>query len=382
MNYFLSDEQKQIKKLARKIAEEKIVPIRAELDEKAEFSHEIMQEIAKIGLFSIFVPEEYEGLGGGILDFCIAVEELSRACSGVAVSYAGSGLGTYPILIAGNPEQKKKYLPSIASGEKLAAFGLTEANAGSDASNVQTTAVLDGDSYILNGTKQFITNGGVADIYTIIASTNPKKGARGLSAFIVEKGTSGFTFGKEENKMGIRASATSELLFENCRVPKENLLGKEGRGFLTAMRLFEKTRPCIGAQAVGIAQGAYEEAARHARERVQFGKTIINFQAIQFMLADMATQIEAARAFVYAVSRWIDSGAKNVGKVSSMTKVFASDMCMRVTTDAVQIFGGYGYMRDYPVEKMMRDAKITQIYEGTNQIQRLVIGSSIMKGDI
>ncbi len=379
MEYFLTEEQEMIREVAHRIAEEKILPVRRELDEKGEFPYEIMKAMGEADLFRIFVPEEYGGLGGGVFDFCLAIEELSRACSGVAVSYAASGLGAFPILLAGTEEQKKKYLPAVASGEKLTAFALTEAEAGSDVSNVKTRAELKGDHWVLNGVKQFITNGGVADIYTVVASTQPRRGARGLTTFIVEKGAEGFTFGKKEDKMGIRASATSELIFEDCKIPKGNLLGKEGLGFILAMRVFDKTRPGIGAQAVGIAQGAYEEAVRYAKQRVQFGKPIINFQAIQFMLAEMAIQIEAARAFVYAVARWIDSGVKNVSKESSMAKVFASDVCMKVTVDAVQVMGGYGFMKEYPVEKMMRDAKITQIYEGTNEIQKNVIGSWIVK---
>lgn len=379
MEYGFTEEQAMIKEVACRIAEEKILPVRKELDEAGQFPYEIMKAIAEADLFRIFVPTEYGGLGGGILDFCLAIEELSRACSGVAVSYAASGLGAFPIMLAGTEEQKRKYLPLVASGEKLNAFALTEAQAGSDVSNVKTRAYLEEDHWVLNGTKQFITNGGVADIYTVVASTAPERGARGLSAFIVEKGTEGFTFGKKEEKMGIRASVTSELIFEDCKIPQENLLGKEGFGFILAMRVFDKTRPGIGAQAVGIAQGAYDEAVKYAKKRVQFGKAIINFQAIQFMLAEMATQIEAARALVYAVARWIDSGAKSVSKESSMVKVFASDVCMKVTVDAVQIMGGYGYMKEYPAEKMMRDAKITQIYEGTNEIQKNVIGSWIVK---
>ena len=295
------------------------------------------------------------------------------------MSYAASGLGSYPILLFGSEEQKQKYLPDVASGAKLAAFGLTEANAGSDAGAIETTAVLDGDHYVLNGTKQWITNGGEAEIYTVIAMTDKSKGSRGASAFIVEKGTPGFSFGKKEDKMGIRASATRELIFEDCRIPKENLLGREGMGFIVAMRTLDMTRPGIGAQAVGIAQGALDVALAYARERKQFGQPIASFQAVGHMLADMATEIEAARALVYAVARTIDSGAKDFSKESAMAKVFASDVAMRVTTDAVQILGGYGYMKEYPVEKMMRDAKITQIYEGTNQIQRNVISLELIK---
>jgi butyryl-CoA dehydrogenase len=286
-----------------------------------------------------------------------------------------------PIIFFGNPEQKKKYLPDITKGKKLAAFGLTEADAGSDAGAIRTTAVRKSDGYILNGTKQWITNGGEAEIYSIIAMTDRSKGPRGASALILEKGTPGFDFGKKEKKMGIRASATRELIFQDCFVPKENLIGKEGMGFIVTMRTFDRTRPGVGAQGVGLAQGALDEAVRYAREREQFGKKIISFQAIQHLLADMATQVEAARALVYSVARYIDGSEnpKEISKVSGMAKVYASDVAMRVTTDAVQIFGGYGYMREYPVEKMMRDAKILQIYEGTNQIQRNVIGLELNK---
>lgn len=379
MDYFLTEEQQEIRNIARQIAEEKIKPVRAELDEKEEFPWEILKVLAQSDLFGLYIPEEYGGFGGGAFENCIAVEELSRACIGVSVSFAASGLGAYPILLFGNEDQKKKYLPQIASGERLAAFGLTEANAGSDAGGTKTTAVLDGNEYVLNGTKQWITNGGEAEIYTVIAMTNPAKGSRGASAFIVEKGTPGFSFGKKEKKMGIRSSATRELVFENCRIPRENLLSKEGMGFLVAMKTLDKSRPGIGAQAVGLAQGAIDECVQYARERHQFGQPIISFQAIQHMLADMVTQTEAARALVYSVAKFIDSDPKDVSKASAMAKLYATDVAMKVTVDAVQIMGGYGYMREYPVEKMMRDAKILQIYEGTNQIQRNVIGGAIIK---
>ncbi len=379
MDYFFTEEQKMIQELARQIAEEKVVPVRAELDEKEEFPHEIMQVLAQSDMFGIFIPEEYGGLGMGSLELCIAVEELSRACLGVSTSYAANALGTYPILLFGTEEQKKRYLPDIASGKRLVAFALTEANAGSDAAGIQTTAKKDGDYYILNGTKQWITNGGEAEIYTVIAMTDPSRGARGASAFIVEKGTEGFSFGKKEKKMGIRASVTRELIFDNCRVPRENLLGREGMGFIVAMKTLDQSRVGVGAQGVGVAQGALEEAIRFARQRVQFGKPVISFQAVQHMLADMATLTEAARALVYSVARYVDSGAKDISKPSAMAKVFATDVAMKVTTDAVQVMGGSGYMREYPVEKMMRDAKILQIYEGTNQIQRNVIGQELIK---
>ena len=379
MDYFLSEEQIMIRDLARQIAEEKIVPVRAELDETGEFPWDIMKVLAQSDLFGLFIPEEYGGLGKGCFELCVAVEELSRACLGVSTTYAANALGTYPILLFGSDDQKKKYLPDIAAGKRLVAFGLTEANAGSDAGGTQTTARLDGNEYIINGTKQWITNGGEAEIYTIIAITDRSKGPRGASAFVVEKGTPGFTFGKKENKMGIRASATTELIFDNCRVPKDNLIGKEGAGFLVAMKTLDSSRTGVGSQGVGVAQGAYEEAVKYAKKRVQFGHPIISFQAIQHMLADMGTSIEAARALVYSVARFIDSGAKDVSKESAMSKVFATDVAMKVTVDALQVTGGTGYMKEYPLEKMMRDAKILQIYEGTNQIQRNVIGQAIIK---
>ena len=379
MDYFLTEDQVMIKEMTRQIAEEKVVPVREELDDKEEFPWEIMKVLAEADLFRLFIPEEYGGLGKGCLELCIAVEELSRACLGVSTTYAANALGTSPILLFGSEEQKKKYLPDIAAGKRLVAFGLTEANAGSDAAGIQTTAKLDGNEYVLNGTKQWITNGGEAEVYTIIAMTDKSKGARGAAAFIVEKGTPGFNFGKKEKKMGIRASATRELIFDNCRIPKDNIIGREGIGFIITMKTLDNARTGVGAQAVGVAQGAFEEAVKFARKRVQFGQPVISFQAVQHMLADMATEIEAARALVYSVARYIDSGAKDVTKESAMAKVFATDMAMRVTTNAVQVMGGSGYMREYPVEKMMRDAKILQIYEGTNQIQRNVIGLSLIK---
>ena len=379
MDYMLTEEQIMIRDLARQIAVEKIVPVRAELDEQNKFPTEIMKAIGQADLMGLFVPEEYGGLGKKSLELCIAVEELSKACLGVSTSYAANALGTYPLLLFGSEEQKKKYLPDIATGKRLVAFGLTEANAGSDASGIQTTAKLKGNEYVLNGTKQWITNGGEADIYTIIAITDKKKGARGVSAFVVEKGTPGFTFGKKENKMGIRASSTTELIYSDCRIPKDNLIAKEGMGFVVTMKTLDSSRTGVGAQGVGVAQGAIDEAIRFARNRVQFGQPVTSFQAVQHMLADMQTQTEAARALVYSVSRYIDSGAKDVSRASAMAKLFATDVAMKVTTDAVQVMGGSGYMKEYPVEKMMRDAKILQIYEGTNQIQRNVIALEMIK---
>jgi alkylation response protein AidB-like acyl-CoA dehydrogenase len=379
MDYFFTEEQQTIRDLTRTIAEEKVKPVRAELDEKNLFPEQLMKEIAKVDLLRVFIPEAYGGLGGGCVEICLVTEELSRACAGVATTYSANALAAMPIVLYGNEEQKQKYLSRIADGSSYAAFALTEPGAGSDASGVKTRAVETDDGFVLNGTKQFITNGGVADIYSVIAVTDPKRGARGVSAFIVEKGTPGFEFGKVENKMGIRASKTTELIFNEAKVPKENLLGKKGMGFIITMKTFDQTRPGVGAQAVGLAQGAFDEALEYTKHRRQFGKTISQFQAIQFMLADMATQIEAARALVYATARMVDAGAKEISKESAMAKLFASDMAMRVTTDAVQLLGGYGYMKEYPVEKFMRDAKITQIYEGTNQIQRQVIGLELLK---
>jgi len=379
VEYFLTEQQKIIKGLARKIAEESILPVRAELDEKEEFPWAIMKDLADTDMFGVFVPEEYGGVGGGCFELCLVMEELSRVCSAVAVSYAASALGSITLLEYGTEAQKQKYLLDIASGKRLAAFALTEATAGSDAGAIKTTANREKGGYVLNGTKQFITNGGEAEIYTVIALTSKERGARGASAFLVEKDTPGFSFGRKEKKMGIRASATRELVFEDCLVPEENIIGKEGMGFIMTMRLLARSRPAIGAQAVGLAQGALEAAVDYARQRVQFGHPIISLQAVQHMLADMATQVEAARALVYAAARTIDSGAKNFTEESAMSKVFASDVAMKVTTDAVQIFGGVGYMRDYPIEKMMRDAKITQIYEGTNQVLRNEIAIELRK---
>ena len=383
MEHLLSEEQRTIRDLARTIAEEKIKPVRAKYDEEGIFPWDIVRELAKVDLFRVFIPVPYEGLleqGLGITNMCLVTEELSKACAGIALAFAGTALGAFPILLFGSEEQKKKYLPPMAAGEKLAAFGLTEPMAGSDAGSLRTTARRDGDHYVLNGTKVFITNGGEADIYTTVALTQPEKGARGASCFIIEKGTPGFSFGKKETKMGIRASVTSELVFENARVPAANLLGREGLGFVVAMKTFDVSRPGVAAQALGIAEGALEETLKYVHQRQQFGRNIVSFQGVQWMLADMATQIEASRALIYGLADRIDKGdTKNIGHLSAMAKVFASDTAMKVTTDAVQLLGGYGYMTDYPVEKMMRDAKITQIYEGTNQIQRNVIGSQLVR---
>jgi len=380
MNYFLTEEQKMMIEVAREVAERVIKPVREHYDETEEFPWPVVEELAKADLMGVYIPEEYGGTGGKIMELVLVVEELSKVDGGIALALAATALGTLPILLFGNEYQKQKYLPDIAAGKKLAAFALTEPEAGSDAGAIRTTARLEGDYYVLNGTKCFITNGGEAEVYTVIAMTDKLKGARGASAFIVEKNTPGFTFGKKEKKMGIRASSTRELIFDNCKVPKENLLGKEGQGFLIAMKTFDMSRPGVAAQALGIAEGALEDAIQYAKQRKQFGQPIISFQAIQHMLADMATEIEAAKCLLYQVARTIDADPQGRHtKISAMCKLFCSDIAMRVTIEALQIFGGYGYMREYPMEKRVRDAKITQIYEGTNQIQRNEIALALIK---
>jgi len=379
LDYLLTDEQIELRNLARKVAREKIKPIAAECDREGRFPWEIVELFRELDFFRIIVPEEYGGISGKSLDVCIVTEELSRACGGIALCLAATALGSYPIILDGTEEQKRKYLPRIANGEILTGFGLTESSAGSDAAAIKTTARREGNYYILNGTKQFITNGSVAKVYTVIAKTDPTKGTRGTSAFIVEEGYEGFSYGKKEDKMGIRASVTSELVFDNCKVPVENRIGAEGQGFIVAMRTLDKARPGVAAQAVGIAQGAFDLALEYIRTREQFGQTLSTFQGLQFMIAEMATKIEAARALIYATARMVDAGVRNISKECAMCKLLASDVAMEVTTKAVQLFGGYGYMRDYPIEKFMRDAKITQIYEGTNEIQKVVIARRLIK---
>ena len=381
LDYGLTDEQRAIRDLAREIADNEIRPVAPQYDRTGEFPWPVVKTLAAADLFGVFIDDEYGGIASGsrTMNMVLVAEELSKACGGIALAFAGSALGALPIQIAGSEEQKQRWLPDVASGKRLGAFALTEPDAGSDAGGIRTTAIRDGDHYVLNGTKQWITGGGEAEIYSVIVLTNPAKGPRGASAIVVEKGTPGFSFGKKEDKMGIRASATRELIFDNCRVPAENLLGREGTGFITAMRLFDASRPGVAAQAVGIAQGALDLAVDYAIGRRQFGAPVSSFQGLRFMLADMAMRVEAARALVYATARYIDSCPKaRPTMYSAMAKCFASDMAMQVTTDAVQVFGGYGYMRDYPIEKYMRDAKITQIYEGTNQIQRDEIGKILI----
>jgi len=383
LDYFLTDEHKMIRDMAKTIADEVVRPVAAEYDRKGEFPWPVVEKMAEAGLFGVYIGEEYGGIGAEdrTMNMVLVTEEVSKACGGIALAFAGTALGTLPIIIAGSDEQKAKYLPAIAAGKRLAAFALTEPQAGSDAAGIRTTAIRDGDHYVVNGIKQWITNGGDAEVYTVVVMTNPEKGPRGASTLVIEKGTPGFSFGKEEDKMGIRASSTRELVFEDCRVPAENLLGREGTGFITAMKTFDASRPGVGAQALGIAQGALDLAVDWAITRKQFGAPVSSFQGLRFLLADMAMQVEAARALIYATSRHIDGNPKDRSTIySAMSKCFASDVAMRVTTDAVQVFGGSGYMRDYPIEKFMRDAKITQIYEGTNQIQREEI-SRILIGE-
>jgi|UniRef100_A0A7C5AMQ6 alkylation response protein AidB-like acyl-CoA dehydrogenase len=379
MDYLLTEEQRLLRDLARQVTQERIKPVRAVLDEEERFPWDIIRDLAQADLCGTIIPEAYGGLGLGCLENVLVLEALAEGCVGVATTYAASFLGAYPLLLYGSEAQKQKYLPPLAKGEVLAAFALTEAQAGSDAGAIQATAVKDGDHYVLNGTKQWITNAGEAEIYVVIALTDKAKGARGASAFIVEKGDPGVSFGKAEKKMGIRASVTREVVLADVRIPQDRLLGREGLGFIITMRTLDHARPGAGALAVGLAQAALDEAALFAKERHQFGQPIIAFQAVQHMLADMATRLEAARALVYAVARYIDSGAKDFTKEAAMAKLFPTDMAMQVTVDAVQVMGGHGYMREYPVEKMMRDAKILQIYEGTNQIMRNIIGLALNK---
>ncbi|MBE3557927.1 MAG: acyl-CoA dehydrogenase [Ktedonobacteraceae bacterium] len=374
----LSDDEKMLIEAIRELASERVAPRAAEIDHSGEFPWDMKELLAQQDIFAMPFPAEYGGLGSSELAVAMAIEELCRCCATTGLLLAVQQLGSMPILLAGTEEQKRKYFPRLASGEWLAAFGLTEAGSGSDAAAMRTRAVREGDKYILNGSKRFITNGGLAQVNTIFAITDPEKGTRGISAFIVEKDFPGFSVGRVEDKMGIKGSQTAELIFTDCEVPVENLIGREGQGFKIAMMTLDRTRIGIGAQAVGIAQGALDLAVSYAKQRVQFNRPIADNQGIQFMLADMATKVEASRLLVYNAAEMVDRGEAHFGHFSAMAKMFASDMAMEVTSDAVQILGGYGYMKEYPAERMMRDAKITQIYEGTNQIQRLVIARTLL----
>lgn len=379
MIFKLTEEQEMLRKAVRDFAEGEIKPKAAEMDENEQYDYSLWTKMAEMGLAGVPFPEEYEGSGMDNLSYAIVVEELSRVCasSGVLVS-AHTSLCAWPIYAFGTEEQKKKYLVPLANGQKIGALGLTEPAAGSDAVGQKTTAVLDGDEWVLNGSKIFITNGFYAETYIVIAVTDKEKKAKGISMFIVEKDTPGFTFGKKEHKMGIRASATYELVFENCRIPKENLLGELGAGFKQVMMTLDGGRIGIASQALGIAQGAYEAALEYSKIREQFGKPISANQGIAWMLADMATQIEAARLLVYQAA-YLKDAKLPYGQQSAMAKLHAAETAMAVTTKAVQIFGGYGYTREYPVERMMRDAKITEIYEGTSEVQRIVIAAGILR---
>lgn len=379
-NFDLSEDHLQIKQEIHRLAQGRIKPRAIEIDEKAEYPMDILHLLSEYGYIGANMPEEYGGLGLDLLSFCLIVEEISRVCASSSQVAVVQELGSLPIIIGGNDALKKRFLPDLAHGKKIAAYALTEPDAGSDVKSLKTRAERDGDSYILNGQKMFISNGGVADVYSVFAQT-----AAGITAFVVEKDTPGFVVGKLEKKMGIKGSPTAQLYFDNCIIPIENRIGDEGDGWMIAMKTFDKSRPTVAAQALGIAQGAYDIALEYVQEREQFGKNISSFQAIQFMLADMATQIEAARGLVYKAASKVNeltATGKNpeLTQASSMAKMFAADVAMKVTTDAVQLLGGYGFIQEYHVERMMRDAKITQIYEGTNQIQRVIIARTILGG--
>ncbi|MBS4223457.1 acyl-CoA dehydrogenase [Lederbergia citrea] len=378
MNFRLSEEHEMIRKMVRDFAQKEVAPTAAERDEEERFDMALFEKMAELGLTGIPWPEEYGGIGSDYLAYCIAVEELSRVCASTGVTLsAHTSLAGWPVYKFGSEEQKQKYLRPMAEGSKIGAYGLTEPGSGSDAGGMRTTARLDGESYILNGSKIFITNGGIADIYIVFALTDPND-KRSTTAFIIEKDFEGFSVGKKEKKLGIRSSPTTEIIFEDCKVPVENVLGEVGQGFKIAMMTLDGGRNGIAAQAVGIAQGALDASVAYAKERKQFGKPIADNQGISFKLADMATSIEASRLLTYQAA-WLESKGLPYGKESAMSKLMAGDTAMKVTTEAVQVFGGYGYTKDYPVERYMRDAKITQIYEGTQEIQRLVISRMLTK---
>lgn len=373
----MAAEEKMLLEMVRELAQEKVAPRAAEIDAQGEFPWDMKELLAKQDILAMPFPEEYGGLGSSELTILMTIEELSKACATTALILCVQQLGALPILLSGTEEQKRRYIPKLASGDWLAAYGLTEPGSGSDAGGMRTRAERRGDTYVLNGLKHFITNAGIANVNTVFAVTDPSAGTRGISAFIVEGDRPGFRLGKVENKMGIRGSQTGELVFEDCEIPVENLLGREGDGFKIALATLDRTRPGIAAQALGIAQGALDFAVQYAKQRVQFGKPIIENQGIQFLLADMDIKVEAARRLIYHVGELMDSGTARFSRESAIAKTFASDMAMEVTNDAIQVLGGYGYMKEFPVERMMRDAKICQIYEGTNQIQRLVIARAL-----
>ncbi len=376
--YDLNEETKMFQQSIRDFAKNVVEPRAMEIDESGEFPWDMVEKLRENDILGLPFAEEYGGQGADLLTLCIATEELAKVCVNTSLILGCQELGSTPIKLGANEDQKKKYIPPLASGEKLAAFGLTEPEAGSDAASMKSRAVKKGDNYILNGQKCFITNGGTAETFSIFAMTDPDKGVRGISAFIVEKGFPGFSVGKHENKLGIRGSSTTELIFEDCEVPAENLLWEEGKGFNLAMMTLDRTRSSIGAQGLGVAAGALEYAIGYMKERVQFGRPIAALQGLQFMVADLGMQVEAARSLVYRAATAVENEEPGFSGLSAMAKCFATDTAMKVTTDCVQLMGGYGYMKEYPMERMMRDAKITQIYEGTNQIQRVVISRALL----
>ncbi len=375
----LAAEEKMMIDVVREIAQERVAPRAAEIDARGEFPWDMKELLASQGIFGMPFPEAYGGLGSSELSILMAIEELAKACATTALLLCVQQLGALPILLAGTELQQQRFIPRLATGEWLAAYALTEPGSGSDAGAMRTHAERHGDEYVLNGLKHFITNAGIAQINTVFAVTDATAGTRGISAFVVEADRPGFRMGKIENKMGIRGSQTGELVFEECVIPAENLLGKEGDGFKIALATLDRTRPGIGAQALGIAQGALDFAVQYAKQRVQFDQPIIENQSIQFMLADMDIKVEAARRLIYHAGELIDAGAERFSRESAIAKAYASDISIEVTNDAIQVLGGYGYMKEFPVERMMRDAKITQIYEGTNQIQRIVIARALAK---
>jgi alkylation response protein AidB-like acyl-CoA dehydrogenase len=375
----IEKERQMIRDTAAKTAQRIVQPRAAKIDATGEFPWDLVDAFGKQGFLSILLPEEYGGMNGDIASFCSVIEEIARVCGSSSLLILAQGVGTIPIWLRGSPSQKERYFAQISEKNSLTAFALSEPEAELDVSSLKTRAEKQGKDYLLNGRKCFITNGSIARLYSVFAITDPGQGEKGVSAFVVEEGTPGLSFSRREEKIGMRASVTTDVILENCRVDQEHRLGEEGEGWKIAMATLNMSRPAVGAQAVGIAQGALDFAIHYANERIQFGKTISSFQAIQFMVADMATQVEAARALVYKAAASIDAQLGETEKLSAMAKFFASDVAMRVTTDAVQILGGYGYMKDYPVERMMRDAKVTQIYEGANQIQKRVVGHQLLK---
>ena len=378
MDFEFSEEQIAIRDTIRELVEDRVAPRAAEIDEKAEYPKDIEKLFADNGILGIPFPEQYGGISGSSVTICMGIEEIAKACATSSLILAVQALGSYPILVAGTEEQKKRLCPPLASGEKVAAYALSETGSGSDAAAMKTRAKRHGNEYVLNGTKQFITAGSVAGTLVVFAQTDPDD-HHGISAFVLERETSPWQASKLEHKLGIRGSPTAQLVFEDVKVPVANRLGDEGAGFKLALAVLDRSRPGIGAQALGIAEGAFAYALQYVKERQQFGQAIASFQGIQFMLADIATQIEATRHLVYRAATKVDAKAPDLTKIAAMAKLFASDMAMKVTTDCVQLLGGYGYISDYPVERMMRDAKITQIYEGTNQIQRVVIARSLLR---